>query len=91
MPSSPSGYWLHHVEDNTMTTVVIVAAVLLVAGVVAWFLLARRHPEYAASHHDPVAETTSDQIYGDADRPAGPDAEPMDPDRLEGDLRPPLA
>lgn len=72
-----------------MTLVVVIAAVILIAGVVAWFLLNRQHPERTAGHAPPSTGTTSEQLYGGADRPAGPDAETMDPDQLGGDQRPP--
>lgn len=36
-------------------------------------------------------ESTSERLYGGADRPAGPDAEAMDPERLGGDQHPPDA
>lgn len=75
-----------------MTAAVVIVGVVLVVAVVAWFVLHRQHPENAASH-GPASEATtvSDDIYGHHDRPAGPDAEPMDPDRLGGDQRPPQA
>lgn len=72
-----------------MTTLVIVLAIVAVVAVVAAFLTTRRHPERSATHADSDSETTSDRLYGKADRPAGPDVEPMDPDRLGGDHRPP--
>ncbi len=72
-----------------MTTLVIILAVVATVGVVGWFILGRRHPEQAATHSRPDRVTPSDQLYGKADRPAGPGAETMDPDRLGGDHRPP--
>jgi hypothetical protein len=72
-----------------MTTLVIILAVVATVAVVAWFFLNRQNPEVAASHVQAEKETTSDQLYGGSDRPAGPDVEPMDPDRLGGDHRPP--
>ncbi len=51
---------------------------LAVVGVVVIVLLLRRtpkHAEEAAGHHDERADTTSEQLYGGASRPAGPDAE----------------
>jgi hypothetical protein len=72
-----------------MTTLVMVLAMVAVAAVVAAFVTTRRHPERSATHVDSERETTSDRLYGKADRPAGPDAETMDPDRLGGDPRPP--
>jgi hypothetical protein len=71
-----------------MTTLVIILAIVATASVVALFLT-REHPEQAASHGPHVESTTSQQLYGSADRPAGPGAETMDADRLGGDHRPP--
>lgn len=72
-----------------MSSLVIILAILATGAVVAWFFLTRQHPETAATHSPPDAVTTAEQLYGNADRPAGPDAEPMNPDRLGGDHRPP--
>lgn len=72
-----------------MTAVVIVVAIAAVAAVVVWFVMNRQHPENAAQHTSSTTETTSDQLYKGADRPAGPDAEAMDPDQFGGDQRPP--
>lgn len=74
-----------------MEIVVIVISVLAVVAVIAWFVLGRRNPERAASHpheheHEP---SRSRRLYDGADRPAGPDAEVMDPEQLGGDHRPP--
>lgn len=74
-----------------MDIVVIVLAIVAVVAAVAWFVVNRQHPERASRHEDHVTETRSEQFYDGADRPAGPDAEPMDPDRLGGDHRPPSA
>jgi hypothetical protein len=72
-----------------MDTFVIIVAVLTTAALVAWFVLNRQNPERAATHSQPDTITTSERLYETADRPAGPDAETMDPDRLGGDHRPP--
>jgi hypothetical protein len=72
-----------------MTEAVIVVGILLTVAVIAWFIVPRQHPDEAASHDDPATRSTSDQLYRGVDRPAGPDAEVMDPDRLGGDLQPP--
>jgi hypothetical protein len=72
-----------------MTTFVIIVAVLATLAVVGWFALNRQHPETAATHVPTDTTTTSEQLYRTADRPAGPDAETMDPDGLGGDHRPP--
>lgn len=72
-----------------MTGVVIVVSVILIIGVVGWFVFGRQHPERAATHAIEAPDTTSERLYGGADRPAGPDAETTDPDLLGGDQRPP--
>lgn len=72
-----------------MTTLVIILAIAATAAVVAWFVLNRKHPEGSATHSQPGTVTTSERLYETADRPAGPDAETMDPDQLGGDHRPP--
>ncbi|MFN3216815.1 MAG: hypothetical protein ACE367_10000 [Acidimicrobiales bacterium] len=71
--------------------VLILAAALGVAAL-GWFLFQRNHPEDFTTHEVPGDQpepTESDEYYELADRPAGPDAEPMDPERLGGDHRPP--
>ena len=72
-----------------MTTLAIILAVVATVAVVAWFIFNRRHPERAALHSQPDRVTTSERLYESAGRPAGPDAETMDPDQLGGDHRPP--
>ena len=74
---------------DTPSIIVVVAALLVTAGCVAWFLLARKHPENASTHDDASPISTSDQLYAGSDRPAGPDAESMDPDEIGGDHRAP--
>lgn len=72
-----------------MTTLVIILAIAATVAVVGWFVFQRQHPEDSATHSPPDTLTTSEQLYETADRPAGPDAETMDPDQLGGDHRPP--
>lgn len=72
-----------------MTALVIVIGVVLALAAIGWFVANRQNPENTSQHEDRVTETTSQQLYEGADRPAGPDVEPMDPDRLGGDHRPP--
>ncbi len=72
-----------------MTTLVIILAIAATVAFVAWFFLNRQNPETAATHTRDDTVTTSEQLYETADRPAGPDAETMDPDQLGGDHRPP--
>lgn len=71
--------------------VVVVITVAIVAALIAWFFATRQHPEQTATHSDAPASTTSEEFYGKADRPAGPDVEPMDPELLGGDQRPPTS
>lgn len=72
-----------------MGTGVVIIGLVVVIGVVAAFLLTRNHPENAADHGSSETRTTSEQLYKSADRPAGPDVEPMDPELLGGDQEPP--
>jgi hypothetical protein len=88
-----SGHELHLINlqvrrrsESMTAVVVVVAASVCAAAVVAWFVLGRGYPEGVTRRG---AATTSEVVYGGADRPAGPDAEPMDPDALGGDHRPP--
>ena len=74
-----------------MTTVVVITAVLLVVGLIVVAALSN-HPWQNTSTRDDIDhgdDTRSEQLYGKADRPAGPDVGPMDPERLGGDHRPP--
>lgn len=58
------------------TGFIVVLAVAVVGVAVIVFLLSRtKHPDETASHDDQRPDTTSEQFYGGADRPAGPDAE----------------
>lgn len=68
----------------------VVLSVVAIIVVVSWFLVFnRQHPENAATHETDERQSTSEALYGGADRPAGADAETMDPDQLGGDQRPP--
>ncbi|BAN03557.1 hypothetical protein [Ilumatobacter coccineus] len=73
------------------SAVVIVLTVIVAGAAIVWFMATKRHPERTAGHSDAPPTTTSDELYDGADRPAGPDAEVMDPDLLGGDGRPPRA
>lgn len=78
-------------EGMAMNVALIVVSLIVTGVVVGWFLSARRVPESAASHH-PAGEgpsSTSDELYAGSDRPAGPDAESMNPDAIGGDQSPP--
>ncbi|WP_420452852.1 hypothetical protein [Ilumatobacter sp.] len=72
-----------------MPTTIIVIAIAAVVALIAWFLLTNNDAEDVSGHSDRPATTTSEELYGKADRPAGPDLEPQDPDALGGDHRPP--
>ena len=76
---------------NTANLVVIIVAAIVVIAVVVWFFTARNHPEDAATHTDTPPQTTSEELYEGADRPAGPDVDIMDPEMLGGDQRPPTS
>lgn len=54
---------------------VLALAVIGVAVIVVLIRRTPKHSEDTASHHDERPDTTSDNFYGGADRPAGPDAE----------------
>lgn len=72
-----------------MEIVVIVLGALAAVVAVGWFFVNRQNPEQASRHGEHVTETRSERFYDGAKRPAGPDVEPMDPDGLGGDHRPP--
>lgn len=74
-----------------MNTLVIVLGVLAAIVVIGWMLLQRNVPEEMSTHDDAPPTTTSEELYKGVDRPAGPDAEVMDPDALGGDHRPPTS
>lgn len=74
-----------------MDILVIALGVLAAVVAVGWFFLNRQNPERASRHQEHVTETRSERFYDGVDRPAGPDAEPMDPERLGGDHRPPTS
>lgn len=71
--------------------IVILTAVVFVGVLIVWFFTTRNDPETTAGHDDDPALTTSDELYGKADRPAGPDVDLMDPELLGGDQRPPTS
>ncbi|MEP1123635.1 MAG: hypothetical protein ABJH68_07075 [Ilumatobacter sp.] len=74
-----------------MNVVVIVLGAVAAVGVIGWMFLQRNVPEEMSTHDDTPPTTTSEELYEGADRPAGPDAEVMDPDALGGDHRPPAS
>jgi len=71
-----------------VAVIIIVIAGVLLAAAVGWLLTPS--PERDASHVDTgPSRLRSDDLYRGSDRPAGPDAEVMDPEALGGDQRPP--
>jgi hypothetical protein len=64
-----------------VTIAIVFLLVVVVAVGSAWAARQVRHPESTASHDDGSGPTTtSDDLYGGDDRPAGPDVEdPVDP------------
>ena len=77
---------------SVFTVVVLILAAGLAVAVLAWFLAQGNDPEDLDTHEAPGDQpepTESYEYYELADRPAGPDAETMDPDDLGGDHRPP--
>lgn len=69
---------------------VVVIGVLLVVGVLVKMMTANRPPVVDNADTGP-AESRTERLHETADRPAGPAAEPMHPDRLGGDHSPPPA
>jgi hypothetical protein len=74
---------------DTVTAVVVAAGIIASIAVIVWFFLNRQNPENAASHADATTHGRTDQLHRGVDRPAGPAAEPMDPEQLGGDQSPP--
>jgi hypothetical protein len=77
---------------SLFAVVVLLVAAAVGLAVLAWFFGQRAHPEDLNTHEAPgdQPEPTDDHdFYELVDRPAGPDAETMDPGRLGGDHRPP--
>ncbi len=83
---------------TTWMMIVLLIGVLLTAGAVAWTALHSNRPEDGSSNSslfggataaDGAPTTESGEYYKGADRPAGPDAEVMNPDLLGGDQSPP--
>jgi hypothetical protein len=67
---------------DTAAELIVSLGVGVVVGVLAWVLLTSRDPEDAASHEDRRRETRSEELYGNAFGPAGPDAESQRPDEV---------
>lgn len=70
-----------------MIGILVALVVVLVVGAAVWFAKVSKHPEQTASHHDESVDTTSERLYSDVDRPAGPDVE-LDPMSPAGDRDP---
>jgi hypothetical protein len=72
--------------------VVLILAAALGVAALGWFLFQRNHPEDFITHEAPGDQpepSENYEYYELVDRPAGPDAETMDPENLGGDHRPP--
>lgn len=69
---------------------VAIIALALIVGVVLWLVLNRKLPESASGHERDGALGHGSSHPMTTDRPAGPGAEPTNPDRLGGDQRLPL-
>jgi hypothetical protein len=79
------------------TAILVVLSLAVTAVTIGWFFATQRHPERASSHEPADRSTGRSDVLRDADppspdrgdRPAGPDAETMNPELLGGDHRPP--
>lgn len=70
--------------------IALIVSSLIVIAFVAWVIANNNHPENASSHGDEQTPgDRSDEYYKGVGRPAGPDAEAMDPEAFGGDHRPP--
>lgn len=69
-------------------TLAIVAGAAVLVVITLWLMLFGNHP-WKGNTTEPRAVKRSDDRARTADRPAGPGAETMDPDRLGGDHSPP--
>lgn len=67
---------------------IVVVAGLVVAGVIVKMLTANRPPRVEDADHG-RDESRTERLHESADRPAGPAAEPMNPELLGGDHSPP--
>lgn len=77
---------------SVFAIVVLIVAIVASAAVLAWFFAQRAHPEEFITHEAPGDQpepSENYEYYELVDRPAGPDAETMDPENLGGDHRPP--
>jgi hypothetical protein len=77
---------------SAFTVVVLIVVIAVGVAALAWFFAQRAHPEDLNTHEAPGDQpepTDSHDFYARADRPAGPEAETMDPENLGGDHRPP--
>ena len=79
---------------SALTLTIVLIAIVAVLGVIAGMLLANRPPstdydDYNDLRPDGDGESRTERLHESVDRPAGPAAEPMTPDRLGGDQSPP--
>lgn len=68
-----------------MSTVIVIATIVIAVALVGWFIFNRKNPARSDRVDRPPLVTDSDRFYATSDRPAGPDAEPMNPDLRTSD------
>ena len=72
-----------------MAVLITIVTVLIAVAVIAWFITNRKNPARSDRAPDHPLVTDSDRFYAGTDRPAGPDAEPMDPEVMLGHISDP--
>ena len=72
-----------------MATLITIVTVVIAVALIAWFITNRKNPARSDRAGDTPKVTESDRFYAGTDRPAGPDAEPMDPEVMLGHVDPP--
>jgi hypothetical protein len=71
-----------------MATLLVIVTVVIALALIAWFFVDRSRRDFDREP-DEVADSDSSRFYSRVDRPAGPDAESMDPDVMLGHPEPP--
>ena len=66
-----------------MATLITIVTVVIGVTLIAWFFFDRSRADFDRANNDPL-DSESDRFYSKFDRPAGPDAESMDPDVMLG-------
>jgi hypothetical protein len=72
-----------------MATLITIVTVVVAVALIAWFVANRKTPARSDRESGNRIVTESDRFYSKVDRPAGPDAESMDPDVMLGHPEPP--